>query len=342
MAVVPKREDVRAGFRPWLVDVRKPCEGMYMSRTEEGIAVVRLHYSADDTLTDEKLAAIAKKILTQEDWNQEMEGDADAMSGALVYPEFDAKKHVIPHEYVVYADPEKKVKRKGCLYMSIDPHPRTPHAALWAMVDRWGDWWIYRELWATEVRGTDAKLTDFIDEERHTVLEYADMIARLEGNSLNVINRGRDEMEYAAYTPNVGGERIVERFMDWAAKGFAASGEDRGYKESISERFQRYDICCLKPNKQHKAGEDAIRDLLRDRDDSRVGNNPRIHISSRCRELIWELKNYRYQQTQPHLLDRKELKQVGVESRCHMLDNLRYLATGDCGYQKTMESEIYA
>lgn len=55
--------------------VTVPCQGMLMRRTKQNWAVVRLHYSADPTMTGENLA-YRRKCYTRPEWFQrEMEID---------------------------------------------------------------------------------------------------------------------------------------------------------------------------------------------------------------------------------------------------------------------------
>jgi hypothetical protein len=46
--------------------------------------------------------------------------------------------------------------------------------------------------------------------------------------------------------------------------------------------------------------------------------------------------DYRFKSTKFH--PDRELKQEGVEARCHELDNLRYLAVAQLHYSRTLES----
>jgi hypothetical protein len=131
------------------------------------------------------------------------------------------------------------------------------------------------------------------------------------------------------------------RFMDQAGKAFRATGEEATVHESYADRYRRFGIECYDPDKRHKAGEDAVRQLLKPRNHDTLGTWPRLHISKKCPELILEFSKYRYKSTK-RMNDERELKQEGVQSRCHMLDLLRYLATSPQVYHtRTSESEEY-
>ena len=49
-----------------------------------------------------------------------------------------------------------------------------------------------------------------------------------------------------------------------------------------------------------------------------------------------EFTKYRYKSTKFH--PERELKQDGVDARCHLLDCMRYLAVADLRYSRTGES----
>jgi hypothetical protein len=297
-----------------------------MRRTRDGIPVVWLHYSALPYATPEWVAAQRRRFTSQAWWDLEMEIKYEALSGQRVYPEFDPLIHVLP---------DSDIPKKGCRYMSIDPHPRTPHAALWVLIDRFSDWYVYRELWPSKAYGQSQNLRDDIEDSSFTIREYSEAIATLEGNSIEWRNPEEDD-EYGVYRRNDTGERIIERFMDQAGKGFRASGEHQ-LEETYARRYDRFGIQCADPYKAHRSGEDAIHALLKPRKHDLRGLWPRLHIAASCAELTLELARYRYKPTKT-VNDEKELKQEGVEARCHQIDNLRYLATANIGFIPTLVS----
>lgn len=298
-----------------------------MQRTPSGSAVITIHYSADPNLSVEFLRKIAAES-SEADWLLEMEGYAAAKDGQLVYPEFNTAIHVVKHE---------EVPPMLCRFMSIDPHQRTPHAMLWVGIDKEGDWWVYRELWPAENYAQHRNLSDADRQPVYTVMQYVQLLAEIEGNGIEWKALGT-ENEHGIYRESLARpERILGRYMDQAGKGFLATGENET-AESQAARYRRFGIVCFDPNKKHKNGEDAVRELLKTRPHHTRGQWPRLHISERCRELIYELKHYRYKTTAQHRLDVQELKQGGVGVRCHMIDNLRYLATGNLYYSGNLTS----
>lgn len=315
---------------------------MALRRTRDGIPVLRLHYSANPRCDEEWAKNERKKYTSQAYWDLELEIKYDALSGQRVYPEFDPSIHVLPADRI-----PKRLMRA----MAIDPHPRTPHAALWVGIDHWSDWYIYREVWPSVVYGTPKTLRDDVQDNHFTIREYAELFAFEEGNSLKWHYPEEDE-EYAEYVqaplgicprcgdrvereaphcPNHRGpERIVERFMDQAGKGFLASSESQR-EETYTDRYYRFGISCIDPIKSHKAGEDFVHSLLKVRKHDFYGDWPRLHISDECPETILEFTKLRYQRHKTPS-EEKELKQDPVEQRSHMIDLVRYLSLGRLSY----------
>lgn len=306
-------------------NVRRPCPGLTYGKTDRGWDVIHLHYSADPERNADWVKKHKATYSSEANWQKEQEINAYAKDGALVYPEFSAI-HLI--------DPSK-IPDRGCCFMAIDPHPRTPHAMLWVMIDKWSDWYVYREMWPSVVYGMPRSLKDTDEERRFKIRDYAETIAAMEGNSLDFFRQETDA-EYAKYKRGRG-EHIILRFMDQAGKAFGKSDNELGMSESYWERYQRYGIDCDAPVKQHASGEEAVRELLRPRYHEFRGTWPRLHISTACPEIILEFRRYRYKMLRRISPDR-ELPQEGIEARCHLLDLIRYLATAPIQYSDSQAS----
>jgi hypothetical protein len=203
------------------------------------------------------------------------------------------------------------------------------------LIDRYSDWYIYRDLWPSIVCGQPQNIRDDAEDNQYTIREYAETCAILEGNSLEWRNAETDD-EYGVYVRKPSGEKVIERFMDQAGKGFYASGEAQ-LQETYARRYDRFGIQCSDPYKSHKSGEDAIHSLLKLRKHDLRGLWPRLHVAESCQELIVELLKFRYK-VQRTRNDERELRQEGVEARSHQIDNLRYLATANISYIPSLES----
>lgn len=309
-------------------DYSKPMpQGMSLRRTDNGVAVLRVHYTADPAKRGDWGATQKKKYVKGTNWDLEMEIKYDAKKGSLVYPDFDQSIHVVP---------DSMVPDSGCLFMAADPHPRTPHAFLWALIDRAGDVWIYREFWPSKVYAQPHEIKDGDEESLYSAKEYAQAIAGFEGNRIEFDGSKEDERGELIED----GEVIYDRFMDQAGKGFKVSADGSPF-ESYWERYRKYGFTFKEPYKIHQAGEDEIRDLMVPRPHDTYGKWPRIHIAASCRELILEFLKHRYEAMADHLMLRKELPQKGVEKRCHLLDCLRYIVTSKASYNPGFVSRIY-
>lgn len=305
--------------------VRTPAYGLALKRNRQGHAIVRLHVSADQTMTKERLAEIRRTFPTDAFYRQEVEMEAYAKSGALVYPEFEPSIHCIADE---------DIPRGLTRYMILDPHPRTPFYSLWVGIDRFADWYVYRELWPSAECGQTRRSKFADDDPQFTVKEYAEVYAKLEGNEIEFRDVGTDK-ESGFYWKKDTGESIVYRLMDQAAKGFKVSAEGMPL-ETISSRFSLYGLYFEDPYKIHSAGEDAIRALLKPRVvEKRLWS--RLHIAKSCKELIWEFQNLRYETTHGNL-DIKEMKQDAMKVRSHGIDCMRYAACSDLTFIQRMAS----
>ena len=224
--------------------------------------------------------------------------------------------------------------------MSVDPHPRTPHAVLWLLVDRWSDIYAFREIWPSKAYPTDGQWIQLREDDQDNIFEtreYCDMIAKLEGNRLEW--RGAEtDRERAKYVRTGRGETIARRFMDQAGKGFAAVIE--GSTETYDVVYRRYGLTFLDPFKAHTLGEDSIREALRPRRHEFKGMWPRLHIAASCKELIAEFPKHRYKVRRTPS-EEADMKQEARTKRTHMLDNLRYLMTSRPGYRQNRACERF-
>lgn len=306
-----------------------PHWGVEFKRAINDAAIFDLDISADPSFRDSpvRLEKLRKKFTSEAMYNREIKRQAYALSGATVYPEFKTEVHVVPHEHI---------PKEGCMYMALDPHPRTPHAFLWIMIDKWSDWWVYRELWKSKIYGRPGRLAEDDSEVQYTIKEYVEACAWLEGNKIEWDNPETDS-ETGLYTRTERGELVIDRYMDQAGKAFVASEVDH---ETYAGRYTRYGMSFLDPRKDHDVGEDAIRELLKSRKHDLKGEWPRLHISDQCPELILELQRHRYKVMRRSVQER-ELTQDRSTFRVHLVDCLRYLAVSPILYIARLSSKRY-
>ncbi|MCP4899747.1 MAG: hypothetical protein GY906_22505 [bacterium] len=307
--------------------IRRPGTGMLFCVTPEGHAVLRVHATADpDKRSEEWRTEKRKQFLSDAFFRQEIDLDHYALTGSLVFPEYDESIHVIPHE---------AIPREMTMYCSIDPHPRTPTAVLWLGVDQWEDMYVYREMWPSNFYAQTKTPRDGDDETKFNYKDYCGAIAWYEGNRIDWQNPNTPDC-YGLYAMN-GGEKIVERYMDQAGKGFIAT-KDEDSQQSIADTFAQFGIECADPVKRHRAGYDAVHEALEPRHHNQFGQWPRLHFSSNVHELRLEMRRHRYKGRKAGSLQDEELWQRGVKARRHMIDNLRYLLTAEPRYISSMTS----
>jgi len=303
-----------------------PCTGVSLHEHPRGFEFIRLHYAADPTLTTDRIESLRLASPSQAHWRREMEIEPHALGGARVYPEYDESIHVIDDD---------KIPMDGTLYMSIDPHPRNPHAFLWLLVDRWNDMYIYRDYWPSIGYGVIKHQSDSAEDGKYLIKDYAEVVARFEGNELEWVNE-HTHRERARYIYK-NGERIYLRFMDYAARGFITVSDSNKDEESYADRYLRFGINCVNPIKSHSAGEDVVHSALKVRGHEILGDWPRLHIASSCLELRAEMRNHKFLPThgKPGTRD-ISTRESGF--RTHQIDNLRYLLTYNPRYVPTCVS----
>lgn len=322
----------------------QPCRGVSLHRHPvNDFHFLRVHYSARPDLTNEYISSLRSQYASDAIWEREMEMNPRAAQGSLVFPEYDPKKHLVSRD---------QLPSRGCVYMAIDPHPRTPHAFLWLVVDRYGDYYIYREYWPSIVYGLMRKIRDDERENVHiTIWDYVRMVARLEGNdiaaeyesavdlSTGYVPKGlADNVASGEYMEKPGGERIMVRLMDQAGKAFSATGESARKHETYHKRYRRFGLVCHDPKKSHEAGIDAIREALKPRRHDLHGDWPQLHIWEGCRETDGELRNFKYADSSDSL--ERDQNQKVSEFRTHMVDLLRYLLVRRPTYDARYECSI--
>ena len=294
------------------MEISFPHTGIQAWKNPHGIAIFRLHYSADPDKTPEWAAKQKAAMTNPADYEQEYEINFSAKLGTLIYQMHDEAT----------LEPLAALPATGTEYMALDPHPRVRHAMLWLRVDHWGDAWAYREVWPSAVCGLPGNVPE--DERQFAIKDYVETAKWLE-SSENPQNGGKDQ-------------DIYQRVIDYSARAMGKGLSDENPELNIQDRYEELSGWHFDDSiKDHDAGYEAVNDWLKPRDveqsDGIFKPKSKLHIiAERCPELVHELKTNRYQQLTPLLADRQDPSGKPVAKRNHMTDCLRYLCMAGLEY----------
>lgn len=280
-----------------------------------GIHIFRLHYSADPDKTP-AWAERQRLGMAEDYYRQEFEIDFAAKAGARLY-------HFEDEATLCKSFP---VPAGWTRYCALDPHPRVPHAFLWVAVDPWGDAYAYRELWPSRVYGKPGNTPE--DDNRFKVREYIETVKWLES---------------AANEENSETENIFARVIDYAARGFKPTSDDEDQR-NIQQRYEdesrtpeiNYPFIFRDAIKDREAGIELVNDWLKPKDIEHKGEwtkKSKLRIfEDRCPELIFQLRNNRWQQNSPQMAEKQDPSSKAMQKRNHLTDCLRYLCMNGLEY----------
>lgn len=272
-----------------------------LGRPGAGVAVLRLHWTADPDLSPERIAKLQASYSSSAGWQKEMEIEYEAFEGNLMYPEY--KPDVNDCDPFDVSDPER-----WSIWMACDPHMRTPHGFAWEAFNREGESVVCGELWPSQ---------------QYTVREYAECIDWFESDS-------RSKPEAFAWS-NGKRLRIIKRFMD--THGTAANS-DEGM--DFFAAYRKHGIAYYPAAKSHQAlaaardriGEAMLPSKCYAGDD--IIERPRRRIFRTNYELRSEYANVRYPSG--------DVERAGQEKpktyRKHVLDCCHYVHTARPSYVK--------
>jgi len=294
------------------VNIEFPHTGCQSWVNEHGIRVFRLHYSADPEKTPEWAAKQKAAMTNEADYEQEYEINFSAKLGTLIYQ---------LHEEATLEN-SFSIPSQWTRYFALDPHPVVPHAALWLAVDKWGDFWAYRELWPSKVYGQRGNIPE--DDNRYSIKQYVETVQWLE-SAENPENEDKDE-------------DIFFRVIDYSARAMGQGFFDEKPEYNFQKRFEELGGWnfrdCIKDN---LAGPEKVNEWLKPRDveqaDGTFKPKSKLHIfQDKCPELIYELKTNRFQQQTPLMMERQDPTGVAMAKRNHLTDDLKYLAMAGIEY----------
>jgi len=294
-----------------------------------GIHIFRLHYTADEEKNAGEKVLVPSENIYLSPWAkaqydgftnkrsyfQEIEIDFSAKSGALIYQ----------LEESATLEPLSALPDGGTDYYFLDPHPRVPHAHLWIRVDKWGDAWAFRELWPSKTYGKPGNTPE--DDNRYRIRDYVETVKSLESEK-NEKNHGK-------------AQQIHKRVIDYAARGFLPTTDDEDQR-SVQQRYEEvsqeigYPFIFDDAIKDKEAGIEAVNEWLKPRDvecsDGVFRPKSRLHIvESECPELIWELRNNRFENLTPIMADKHDPSPKPINKRNHLTDLLKYACL--CGLE---------
>jgi hypothetical protein len=263
--------------------------GISTRTTSLAFHVMRLHYSADPdkdpaTETGRQWYEQARTGMSDARWRKEYEIDYGALSGQLVFPEFDPGTHVV-EEFKL--DPSLWTVSMAC-----DPHPRTPHAFLWLAINREGEMVVKFSWWPESYVRSDFHAT---------VKHYVDCVKTVE--------------EFLGW-------KVYNRVMDSAGKGMNADEErscfdayrDAGiyFRPAKKNRdLSGFDLIAeaLRPTSFVIGNERKVK--------------PRLTIMIGNDELVWQISHLRFSEWRGNVTD-KDPPEKPQEKRRHLVDCLAY------------------
>jgi hypothetical protein len=294
-----------------------------------GIHIFRLHYLADEEKAAGKKVFVPEEQVWLSPWAkaqydgftnkrsffQEIEIDFAAKSGALIYQLEDGAT----------LERVSALPQDGTDYYFLDPHPRVPHAHLWIRVDKWGDAWCFRELWPSKIYGKPGNTPE--DDNRYRIRDYLETVKWMESER-NEKNHGK-------------AQKIYKRIIDYAARGFYPTTDDedqRSVQQRYEEESQKLDYSFTFDDaiKDKEAGIEAVNEWLKPRlveaADGTFKPKSRLHIvEDECPELLWELRNNRFENLTPMMADKRDPSPKPINKRNHMTDLLKYACL--CGLE---------
>lgn len=180
--------------------------------------------------------------------------------------------------------PFEVTMRDFTVYQALDPHPRTPDATLWLAVDRKGTKYVVDELWLKCQGGTD---------------ELAQRIKQ------------KDAMY-----------RVERRIIDPSA-----AIVDQHTNSSLMERLNKLGLNYVEATKARTMSDKRIEDALTYQKIATTQGDefikaPEVFIFDTCKQLIWEMEHYRWDEWTGKAADNHHQKEKTVDKDDHLIEDL--------------------
>lgn len=266
-----------------------------------GIAVVRLHYSANPVYTQEVIQHMRESSPSEAYWAREMEIMAEALEGTRLYPPFSRERHT--------CDPfDVSDQNEWTIWQGLDPHMRTPHAFAYEAFSSRGERAICGELWPDKPYATR---------------EYAEAMDLIESDS-----RLKPPAFYWANGKKL---TVYARFMD--THGSAAnSDEGDDYFATYAKYKVNGEYLFFEPAKKGEQINAVTVDTIRDQLSSTILVNgmkqPGLLCFNTNSEAINEFENVRF----PEGDAERPAHEKPFTYRKHVLDCILYINSAGAGY----------
>lgn len=279
------------------------------------IPVFRLHYSADPTMTGDKLLKLRSTYTSDARWLREMEVAYEALEGELLYPEFNRELNVCEPFDVTDTD-------IWTIYMGADPHGRTPHAFTWQAFHKNGvDRVVCGELWP----GTHFPGQQF------TVAQYACAIEAIES----------DSTEKPSWFDWARGKKLKVYYRVMDTHGHAVNSDEG---KDYFETYRKHDLHfwpALKGETRLAVARDSIGTALLPitytNSNGESFRQSALRVFDGCVETISEFERVRYPEGDPE----RPADERPMTYRKHCLDCLAYIETANPGFalQRPVKSD---
>jgi len=258
----------------------------------EGAAVLKLFWTADPYLTDERMENIRKSYTRQADFQKEMEIIYEALEGELLYPEYQPERNDCAPFDVSDAN-------QWTIWHACDPHMRTPLAFLWWAVSTEGEHVLCGELWTPD--------------RRYTPYECADTIKWLES----------DSTDKPAVWDWCRGKRLHVYYRVMDTHGSAANSEEG---PDFFQTFNRHDLTYYPAKKGQQilaAARDWIGERMLPERLVEGGEHVRFRVFDTLQHTRFQLSNVRYPSG---VVERQRQERPETYTK-HQVDCMNYIAS---------------
>lgn len=279
------------------------------------IPVFRLHYGADPSMTGDKLSKLRASYTSQARWRREMEVEALALEGELLYPEFNPELNVCEPFDVSDSD-------TWTIYMGCDPHMRTPTAFVWEAFHKNGvDRVVCGELWPGR----------HFPGQSFTIAQYAHAIKGIES----------DSMKKPSWFEWARGKELKVYYRTMDTHGLAANSDEG---KDFFESYRAHDIHfwpALKGEVRLATARDSIGTALLPLtctpSNGESFKQGALRVFDGCIETISEFERVRYPEGEAE----RPADERPLTYRKHCLDCLHYIETANPGFalQRPLKSD---